>query len=134
MLAIDDVELLDEAEQITLFNLFNAYRDTGRFLVITGARAPMQLMVRDDLKTRLGWGLVYQLHALDHLEKTEALQRHAMTRGFNLPIEVIDYLLQQVKRDLPTLMAMLDSMDEWSLTEKKRITVPLLRELLKQSS
>ncbi len=130
LVVVDDVEKLDEASQIALFNLFNQLRETGRALLISGPCAPIQLDLRDDLRTRLGWGLVYQLLALDDAEKTLALQRHAAERGFQLSAEVVDYLLRHVRRDLPTLMSMLDALDEWALTAKKPVTVPLLRQLL----
>jgi DnaA family protein len=130
LVVLDDVEKLDEAAQIALFNLFNQLRESGRALIVSGPCAPTQLNLRDDLRTRLGWGLVYQLLALDDAEKTQALQRHAADRGFQLSAEVVDYLLRHVRRDLPTLMGMLDALDEWSLTAKKPVTVPLLRQLL----
>lgn len=128
--ALDDVHMLDDASQITLFNLFNQFRESGRPLIVAGPCAPMDLGLRDDLKTRLGWGMVYQVQALTDEEKSQALRRHAAERGFNLSSEVTDYLLRHVRRDLRTLMAMLDALDEWSLTEKKPVTVALLRQLL----
>ncbi len=130
LVLLDDVETLDEGAQIALFNLFNQLRESNRSLIVTGTCAPTQLDLRDDLKTRLGWGLVYQLLALDDIEKTQALQRHATDRGFQLSDDVVAYLLRHVRRDLPTLMNMLDALDEWSLTAKKPVTVPLLRQLL----
>jgi DnaA family protein len=128
--ALDDVQKLNETGQVALFNLFNQFRDAGKPLIIAGPRAPLELAVRDDLRTRLGWSLVYQAQALTDAEKTEALRRHAAERGFRLPDEVTDYLLRHMRRDLPTLMAMLDALDEWSLTAKKPVTVALLRQLL----
>ncbi len=86
--------------------------------------------LRDDLATRLAWGLTYQLHPLSDEEKAQALKNHASERGMKLPDEVIDYCLRYLRRDLPNLMATLDALDEWSLTEKKPVTVPLLRKLL----
>jgi DnaA family protein len=73
---------------------------------------------------------VYQLHPLNDDEKAQALKQHAKERGMNLPKEVVDYCLRYLRRDLPTLMAVLDALDEWSLTEKKPVTVPMLRKLL----
>ena len=130
LVVLDDVDVLDDAAQIALFNLFNQLRESGRTLIVSGPCAPAQLELRADLKTRLGWGQVYQLLALDDGEKTQALQRHATERGFRLSDEVVAYLLRHVRRDLPTLMNMLDALDEWSLTAKKPVTVPLLRQLL----
>jgi DnaA family protein len=130
LVVLDNVERLDAEAQIALFNLFNQLREAGRCLLVSGTCAPNQLALRDDLKTRLGWGLVFQLLALDDAEKTQALQRHAADRGFQLAADVADYLLRHVRRDLPTLMNMLDALDQWSLTAKKPVTVPLLRQLL----
>jgi DnaA family protein len=86
--------------------------------------------LRDDLATRLAWGLVYQLQPLNDAEKALALQNHAAERGIRLPTEVVDYCLRYLRRDLSTLMATLDALDEWSLTTKKPVTVPMLRQLL----
>ena len=99
-------------------------------LIAAGLHAPSQMGLRDDLATRLAWGLVYQLHPLNDDEKASALKQHALERGMKLPDEVTDYCLRYLRRDLPTLMAVLDALDEWSLTEKKPVTVPMLKKLL----
>jgi DnaA family protein len=67
---------------------------------------------------------------LSDAEKAQALKNHALERGMHLPDEVMDYCLRHMRRDLPTLMATLDALDEWSLTAKKPVTLPLLRQLL----
>lgn len=126
----DDVHLLDNEAQIDLFNTYNQLRETGGILITAGLHAPAQMGLRDDLATRLAWGLVYQLHPLDDDEKATALKQHAKERGMKLPDEVVDYCLRYLRRDLPTLMATLDALDEWSLTAHKPITVPMLRKLL----
>lgn len=126
----DDVHLLDKDAQIALFNQFNQIKEQGEMLVTAGLHAPSQMGLRDDLATRLAWGLVYQVHPLTDAEKAQALKQHALERGMKLPDEVIDYCLRYLRRDLPTLMAILDALDEWSLTEKKPVTVPMLRKLL----
>ncbi len=128
----DDVHLLNESEQIALFNRFNALKDTETVLITAGSHAPAQLSLREDLATRLAWGLVYQLHPLSDLEKSEALKTHAKDRGMQLPDEVITYCLRYLRRDLPTLMATVDALDNWSLQTKKAVTVPLLKQLLQQ--
>lgn len=127
----DNVHTLDEEAQIDLFNRFNQLRASGGMLVTSGNAAPTQMGLRDDLATRLAWGLVYQLHPLTDEEKAQALKTHAKERGMKLPDEVVDYCLRYLRRDLPTLMAVLNALDKWSLTEKKPVTVPLLKKLLK---
>jgi DnaA family protein len=130
MRVVDDVHLLDNEAQIALFNTYNQIKADDGILVTAGLHAPTQMGLRDDLATRLAWGLVYQLHPLNDDEKAQALKQHAKERGMKLPDEVTDYCLRYLRRDLPTLMATLDALDEWSLTEKKPVTVPMLKKLL----
>jgi DnaA-homolog protein len=126
----DDVDALDNESQIILFDTFNHIKAEGGILVTAGKHAPTQMGLRDDLATRLAWGLVYQLHPLSDAEKADALRAHAKNRSMKLPDEVIAYCLKYLRRDLPTLMAVLDALDEWSLTTKKPVTVPLLKSML----
>ncbi len=130
LISLDNVQFLDESAQIALFNLFNQFRDQGKLLVVASDVAPAQLTVRDDLKTRLAWGLVYQVSGLTDLEKIQALKSHALERGMRLPEGVVEYCLRHLRRDLPTLMATLDALDEWSLTTKKPITIAMVRGLV----
>lgn len=125
----DDVHLLDEESQIILFDTFNHIKAEGGILVTAGSHAPTQMDLRDDLATRLAWGLVYQLHPLSDNEKAAALRAHANERGMKLPEEVIAYCLRYLRRDLPTLVAVLDALDKWSLTTKKPVTVALLKKM-----
>lgn len=130
--AVDDVEQLDEAAQIALFNLYNQMRDSGGMLLVSGKESPLHLKLRDDLRTRLGWGLVYQVHVLSDEEKAQALVQHAHSRGFALPSEVTQYLLRHGRRDLPSLMAVLDALDVHSLSLHRAPSVPLLKEVMQQ--
>ena len=136
---IDNVHLLDDAAQIDLFNTYNQIRDDNASLndgqqalalIVAGNAGPTQMKLRDDLATRLAWGLTYQLQPLSDEEKALALLSHAHARGMRLPTEVINYCLRNLRRDLPTLIATVNALDEWSLTTKKPVTVPMLRQLL----
>ena len=132
--AVDDVEGLDEAAQVELFALYNRQRESGGMLLVSGTQAPAHLPLRDDLRTRLGWGLVYQVHALNDEEKQRALEQHAQARGFTLPPEVSHYLLRHGRRDLPSLLAVLDALDVQCLRLKRAPTVPLLKEVMEKRS
>ncbi len=129
-IAVDDVEALDEAQQIALFALYNRQRESGGMLLVSGTAAPAHLKLRDDLRTRLGWGLVYQVHPLTDAEKSDALEQHAQARGFDLPREVVQYLLRHGRRDLPSLLEVLDALDAQCLRLKRGASVPLLKEIL----
>ena len=134
-LTVDDVDHLNASAQIGLFNLYNHIRDEGHALMlVSGSTAPAQLTLRKDLVTRLGWGLVYQVHELSDDEKIRAMKNHAASRGFDLPHDVCDYLLQHGQRDLPSLMVTLDALDLHSLTDQRQISISMLRELLHTAS
>jgi len=130
VVAVDDVEKLDDAAQIELFALYNRMREGGGLLLVSGSQAPAFLPLRDDLRTRLGWGLVYQVHALNDAEKAQALQKHAQARGFELPNEVTTYLLRHGRRDLPALLETLNALDEHCLRLQRAASVPLLKEVM----
>jgi len=130
VVALDDVEMLDDADQIELFNLYNQMRESGGMLLVSGRQSPLHLDLRPDLRTRLGWGLVYQVHGLSDAEKAQALAQHAQGRGFSLTQEVTHYLLRHGRRDLPSLLAVLDALDEHSLRLHRAPSVPLLKEVL----
>jgi len=134
VVAVDDVEKLDDTSQIGLFDLYNRMRESGGMLLVSGKESPQNLDLRDDLRTRLGWGLVYQVHVLNDEEKAQALTQHAHQRGFMLSAEVTQYLLRHGRRDLPSLIAVLDALDEHSLRLHRVPSVPLLKEVLQQES
>ena len=130
LLAADNVEHLGADAQIALFNRYNALREHGGGLIASSNVPPVQLTLRADLLTRLGWGLVVQVHALSDDAKAQALAQHAHARGFTLSAEVIAYLLTHAPRDMGTLFTTLDALDRYSLETKRAVTVPLVRELL----
>jgi DnaA family protein len=133
VVAIDDVQRLSAAGQAALFRVFHRLRDDDVRLLVAGDVPPAGLALRDDVRTRLGAGLVLQLRLLSDQEKVEALRNHAAGRGFELLPEMSDYLLRHGRRDLPSLLAVLDALDRYSLQTKRQITLPLLREVLQDA-
>ena len=127
---LDDCEQLPPASQIHAFGLFNQIRAHGAFMVSSGAVAPAVLPVREDLRTRMGWGLIYQIHGLSDDEKIAALANAAALRGLSLSPGVLPYLLSHCRRDMRSLSTLLDSLDLYSLETQRPITLPLVRELL----
>lgn len=128
--ALDDVERLDASAQQAAFRLYEALRARGAALVAAGAAPPGRLGLREDLATRLSWGLVYEVQALSDEEKRRALAEHAARRGFALAPGVCDYLLSRAPRDLGSLLALVEALDRYSLEQRRPVTVPLARELL----
>lgn len=130
VIAIDDVEKLDDSAQIQLFALYNRQRENNGTLIVSCNAAPAHLMLRDDLRTRLGWGLVYQVQRLNDEEKGLALEQHAQASGLSLSPEVIQYLLRHGRRDLPALLTVLDKLDQHCLRLQRAPSVPLLKEVM----
>jgi DnaA family protein len=127
----DDVERLDEAAQIVLFNAINEARDSGRTVLAAGNAPPAQLALREDLRSRLGWGLVYEVKPLTDAEKAVYLHAEAARRDLRLSDEVVWYLLTHVRRDMPSLVAILEHLDRASLERRRAVTLPLVREALR---
>ena len=133
LLVIDDVQGLGAEAQIALFRTFNATRFLGLALLLAGTEPPRQLELREDLRTRIGQTLIYKIQSLSDDDKAAALRRHAIERGMLMDAGVVHYLLRHGRRDLPSLMAMLNSLDRASLEQKRPPTLPLLRELMQTS-
>lgn len=134
-LAVDQIEHLDTQSQERLFALFNRIRNSGRGALLLSAGAkPQQLSLREDLRTRMGYCLVYEVKPLADEEKIRALESLARTRRIPADPAVFRYLLVHWRRDLGSLLNMLDALDRYSLAMKKRITLPLLRRLLQQEA
>ncbi len=130
LVAVDRVDTATAPVQGRLFTLYNALREAGGRLLV-GSRTPLAaLPVREDLRTRLGWGGVRELLPLTDAEKPAALLAHARQRGFGLSDDVIGYLLAHGRRDMPALVATLAALDRQSLSTKRAITIPMLREWL----
>jgi DnaA family protein len=127
LVAVDEVDTADATAQGQLFTLFNRLQEAGGCLVTSAAAPPARLALRDDLRTRLGSGLVYEVVPLSDADKPEALSRYAQARGFRLGDDVIAYLLAHGRRDMETLVAVLAALDRHSLAAKRAITVPMLR-------
>ena len=129
----DDVHRLDEPRQIELFHAINRAREAGGRVLAAGDAPPAQLALRADLRSRLGWGLVYRLQALSDEERAAFLGAEAARRGLRVGEDVIRYLLARARRDLPSLMGILDALDRVSLERQRAVTLALVREVLQLS-
>jgi len=88
------------------------------------------LQLREDLRTRLGWGHVFHLRVLSEPERRAVLRQAADARGLFLPDDVMDYMLRRFSRDLGSLIQLLEHLDAYALQAKRAITIPLIRSML----
>lgn len=126
----DGVDAWDASRQQAGFAAFNRVREAGGLWLAAGSVAPADLPLMPELKTRFGWGLVFQLLPLSDADKRAALCQHAETLGFRLEAQVADYLLHHAARDMQSLLRLVEALDRFSLEAKRPITLPLVRQLL----
>ena len=131
---LDECHLYTAVQQQAAFNWFvNAVSSPDghpRGVLAAGSVPPADLVLRDDLRSRLGWGHVYQLHALSEPERRAVLRKQADARGIFLSDEVINFVLSRFSRDLSSLMQVLDQLDGYALQTQRAITVPLIKAML----
>ena len=127
---IDHLEHLSPSGQQTLFNQFNRLQHQGGRLLVASRQPPQQLRWREDLRTRLGSGLIFRLHPLSDAEKISALDAQAQARGMHIPPTGLDYLITHAPRDMRSLSAILIALDQLSLEQQRPLTLPLLRQAL----
>lgn len=130
LVVIDRCDDLDAAGQQAAFALFVEAATEGVQVAAAGRVPPVDLALRDDLRTRLGWGHVFAMQPLSEAETRAALRREGDRRGVLLSDDVIEHLLTRFPRDLKHLMALLDRLDEYALSRARPVTVPLVRAML----
>jgi len=127
---LDDVHLYTAVQQHAAFNWFVNSQGLQRGVLAAGTMPPADLKLREDLRTRLGWGHVFQLHVLSEPERRSVLRQSADSRGIFLSDEVMDFMLTRFSRDLSSLMQLLDHLDGYALQTQRAITIPLIKSML----
>jgi DnaA-homolog protein len=131
---LDECHLYTAVQQQAAFNWFvNATSSADgqpRCVLAAGNLPPADLLLRDDLRSRLGWGHVFELHPLSEAQRRSVLRIEADTRGVFLSDDVMDFVLRRFSRDLSSLMQLLDQLDGYALQTKRAITVPLIKSML----
>lgn len=127
---MDDVHAFSTAQQQAAFNWFVHAQTLQLAVLATGGLPPADLKLRDDLRTRLGGGHVFALHALSEPERRAVLSQAADARGIFLSDEVMDFMLTRFSRDLGSLMELLDLMDGYALQTQRAVTIPLIKAMM----
>lgn len=130
---LDDVHLYNTVQQHAAFNWFVNAQTHQRWVLGAGTLPPTELKLRDDLRTRLGWGHLFHLQVLSEPERRAVLRQAADARGIFLGDEVMDFMLTRFSRDLGSLMELLDLMDGYALQTKRGITIPLIKSMMENT-
>jgi DnaA family protein len=127
---LDDVHLYTAVQQHAAFAWFVSCQALQRGVLAAGLLPPADLKLREDLRTRLGWGHVFQLQVLSEPERRAVLRQAADARGVFLGDEVMDFMLTRFSRDLGSLMLLLEQLDQYALRTQRAITIPLIKSML----
>lgn len=133
LVCIDDVDAVlgNYVWEEALLHFYNRARDGGMRLVIAGNELPSRMThCLADLRSRLSWGLVFHVAGLSDEQKIKALQIHAHERGIELSDDVGHFLLRHYPRDMSALFQLLNRLDQASLIEQRKLTVPFVRQVL----
>jgi DnaA family protein len=137
VLLMDDVDAYSAVQQHAAFNWFVGAATPGPlrqpWVLAAGLLPPKDLPLREDLRTRLGWGLVFHLQVLGENERRAVLVRHAQMLGMTLNTDLLDYMLTRFSRDLGHLIDLLHRLDAFALQTQRPLTIPLLRAMLDES-
>ena len=135
LIAIDDLDAIagEKVWEEAIFHLYNRVRDNGKtILLISGKKNPASALVHlADLRSRLAWGLVFQIHELPDELKMLVIQQLAHKRGFELSDNAAFFLINRCARNMPDLYQILNQLDEASLEAKRKITIPFIKSVLK---
>lgn len=132
LIVLDGCDAFDDVQQQSAFALFIDAASQGTQVASSGGVPPVDLPLREDLRTRLGSGLVFAIAPLGEPDALSVLRQEADRRGIFLSDEVMSFLMTRFSRDLKHLMALLDRLDEFALAEQRQVTVPLLRKLFEE--
>lgn len=133
LLCLDDVQsaLGNYQWEQAIFNLINTVRDSQGSLILGADASPLNLAIaRDDLRSRFAWGGVYQVQALNDDGKKSALQFRAKARGMDMSDEVANFIINRAARSTKELFSLLDVLDTKSLADKRKLTIPFVREVI----
>jgi DnaA family protein len=133
LLCLDDLEAVAGATgwERALFGLYNELAERGGRLAVAAREPPARSgFALPDLASRFAAASVRPLRPLPEESHGEALAARASAQGLDLPEDTLHYLLRRAPRDFAVLCRLLDEMDVVSLAAQRRLTVPLVREVL----
>jgi chromosomal replication initiator protein len=135
-LVVDDLQDMPDYPDLrrALWQLFNEFHTSGRTIAMGGAVPPRELTTMDDhLTSRLLWGLVARLDTTDDYSRRMIIKKVAEDHQIRIPDDVVEYVLATTSREVGALIAAFHQLFRFSMAEKRRITLPLAREVREMS-
>jgi DnaA-homolog protein len=133
VIGVDNLDLLagNRPWEEQFYQLINRVKATELRLVFSVSRTPRDTGFRlPDLKSRLMWGLLISLPAVDDQQIESILRQRAKLLGLKISDDSLTYLLTHFSRKLSDQMELLYRLDHISLSSQRRVTIPLIRQTL----
>jgi DnaA-homolog protein len=134
LICLDDIQAVAGSAdwERGLFGLCNRILDAARRLIVAATMPPRQCPIElPDLASRLATLPIFQVQPLADSDRAAALQLRARHRGLELPDDTARYLLTRSRRDMTSLYGLLDTLDRESLRAQRRLTIPFVRDVLR---
>ena len=134
VLMIDDVQFIigKDNTQEEFFHTFNTLIDKKRQIIISADKSPADLDgLEDRLKSRLGWGLVADIHPLTYELRLGILQAKAEQKSLNLKQEVMEFLANKITNNVREMEGALNRLAVHASIQDSEISVDLVKDVLK---
>ena len=132
-LIIEDVEAIigNVDLQEKLFHLYNRQKEMGGFILLTARQHPKYWSLElPDLRSRMLASMILEIGPPDDELLAAVIVKQFMDRQINIPIEVVTFLIPRIERSFAAARDVVAEIDRLALARKRKITVPLIRELL----
>ena len=134
LLMVDDVQFISgkDSTQEEFFHTFNTLVDRGRQIVISADRSPSDLAgLEERIRSRLGWGLVADIHPTTYELRLGILQAKAEQLGVGIPPRVIEFLASRITSNVRELEGALNRIVHQAGLVQKPISIDMAQEVLK---
>lgn len=133
LVVLDDIDKLSGQShwEHSIFDLINRLIENGKRIIVTASRSPANIGIQlPDLVSRLNWGQVWRMKSLNDSQLRQMLKHRASCRGINLSNDVVNYVVQRTRRESRSIIHCLDLLDQSSLQEKRKLTIPFVKSVM----
>ena len=130
---MDDVDRIagHPASQEKLYLIYNSIMERGGKIVFTGRTSPDDLPDTEDyLISRLHWGMTAEIQAMDDATSARLFEKLGRDVGVEVPEKTVAFLLKRIPRDFPSIQDAVTRINEESLKQKKKVSLPLVKTAL----
>lgn len=133
VLMVDDVQFISgkDSTQEEFFHTFNALVEDGRQVVLSADKSPTDLSgMEERLRSRLGWGMVADIHPSDYELRLGILQARREKLGVDVPDKVLDFLARKITSNIREVEGAFNRITAYATLIGHAVTVENTKEVL----